>query len=183
MNNLPQQCCSDSDQQPSPPFTGDPVNNPYDRIRVYCTDTDNSDILVPQEMIEWFYEESQHDEKQAAVRALTFLMVQVAKMGDEKVGGVYLKNSERIKNMRLILDDLKADLLKQGVGDAYAGGISRRDIQLRRWNPDAPRKGIEAGDAFSLYAGFGGQAVGVAGSAYLHEAPFNVPEGCMLIPV
>ncbi|MGX9869054.1 hypothetical protein [Enterobacter mori] len=165
------------------PYTGDPVNNPFDRVRIYCTDTDNDDILVPQEMIEWFYEESQHDEKHAAVKALTFLMVQVAKMGDEKVGGVYLKNSERIKNMRLVLDNLKADLLKQGVGDVYAGGISRTDINLRRWNPDSPRKRTQYGDALRMDGGSGFGAVGVAGSAYLHEAPCDLPDGVVLIPL
>lgn len=149
---------------------------------MYCTDTDNDDILVPQEMIEWFYEESQHDEKHAAVKALTFLMVQVAKQGDEKVGGVYLKNSERIKNMRLVLDDLKADLLKLDVGDAYAGGISRSDINLRRFDPDSVKKGVFSGDGFSM-TGTGVTPVGVAGSRYLFEAPCDIPDGCILIPL
>ncbi|BBT91195.1 hypothetical protein WP8W19C02_28150 [Enterobacter cloacae] len=60
---------------------------------VHCTDTDNDDILIEQSVLEWMYQECQQDEKQAAVKALTFLMVQVAKQGDEQVGGVTLKNS------------------------------------------------------------------------------------------
>lgn len=84
--------------------------------------------------------------------------------------------------MRLVLDDLKADLLKNGVGDVYAGGISRRDINLRRFHPDSMKKGVFSGDAFSM-SGTGVTPVGVAGSAYLHEAPCDIPDGVMLIPL
>ncbi|MGA4467513.1 hypothetical protein ACK6SG_01845 [Enterobacter hormaechei] len=45
--------------------------------------------------------------------------------------------------MRLVLDDLKADLLGQSIGSAYGGGVSRADINLRRWNPDAPKEGVD----------------------------------------
>lgn len=160
-------------------YTSDPANNPFDRIRIYCTDVDNDDILIPQSIIEFFYEDAGHDERLAASKALTYLMMQIAKMGDEKVGGIYLKNSERIKNMRLVLDDLKADLLKNGVGGVYAGGVSRADMMLRRWSPDSPRKPVTIGD--SLRLGEGSACVGVVGSGYLYDYPEDVPDGCLLV--
>lgn len=134
-------------------YTGDPINNPLDRIRIYCTDTDNDDLLIDQSIIEFFYEESGHNEKQAAVKALNYLLFQIAKMGDEKVGGVYEKNSDRIKNIKLILDDLKNGMVKIGVGSVYAGGISVTDIKCRRLDPDSIRKPTSTGDAFSYYDG------------------------------
>lgn len=131
-------------------YTGDPINNPLDRVRVYCTDTDNDELLIDQSIIEFFYSETNGNEKQAAVKALGYLLFQIAKMGDEKVGGVYLKNSERAKNLKLVLDDLKADLLGVGVGMVYAGGISRTDIYTRRRDCDSIKKPTSTGDAFTL---------------------------------
>lgn len=134
-------------------YTGDPVNNVLDRIRIYCTDTDNDELLIEDSILEFMLLEANGNEKQAAVKALSYLLFQIAKMGDEKVGGVYLKNSERIKNLRLVLDDLKADLIKVGVGSVYAGGISRRDVVLRRCDPDSIRKPTNTGDAFAFNPG------------------------------
>lgn len=88
----------------------------------------------------------------------------------------------RTQNMRLVLDDLKADLLGQSIGSAYGDGVSRADINLRRWNPDAPKEGVVSGDAFSL-SGTGSTGVGVFGSRYLHEASCDLPDGVMLIPL
>lgn len=173
--------CEEIESYPSGPFTGDPVNNVFDRIRILCTDTDNDDILVDQTILEFMYQEAGQDEHLAAAKALTFLMMQIAKMGDEKAGGVYLKNSERIKNMQLVLDDLKAELLKKGIGSVYAGGVSRADILLNRWNPDSVKKGIEIGDSISLSGR--GSPVGVVGSGLLYEAPYDIPDECMLIIV
>ena len=134
-------------------YTGDPVNNPLDRIRIYCTDTDNDEILIDQSIIEFFYMESGQNEKQAAIKALNYLLFQIAKMGDEKVGGVYQKNSERLKNLMLVLDDLKQDVIKVGIGGVYAGGISKSDVFMRRSNPDSIKKPTETGDAFAYNPG------------------------------
>lgn len=134
-------------------YTGDPVNNALDRVRIYCTDTDNNELLIEDSILEFMLIEANGNEKQAAVRALSYLLFQIAKMGDEKVGGVYLKNSERIKNLRLVLDDLKADLIKVGVGSVYAGGISVSDVQMRRRDPDSIRKMTNTGDAFAFNPG------------------------------
>lgn len=136
-------------------YTGDPVNNALDRVRIYCTDTDNDDLLIEDSILEFMLLEANGNEKQAAVKALSYLLFQIAKMGDEKVGGVYLKNSERIKNLRLVLDDLKADLVKVGVGSVYAGGISKGDIISRRHDCDSIRKPTQTGDAFSYHPGCG----------------------------
>lgn len=130
-------------------YTGDPINNPLDRVRIYCTDTDNDEILIEDSILEFFLAESNGDEKQAAIKALGYLLFQIAKMGDEKVGGVYLKNSERTKNLRLLLDDLKGGLLKPSIPMAYGGGISVADTWSRRHDWDSIRKPTNTGDAFA----------------------------------
>lgn len=130
-------------------YTGDPINNPLDRVRIYCTDTDNDEILIEDSILEFFLMESAGDEKQAAIKALGYLLFQIAKMGDEKVGGVYLKNSERAKNLKALLEDLKGGLLKPSVPMAYGGGISTVDVWLRRNDFDSIRKPTNTGDAFA----------------------------------
>ncbi len=130
-------------------YTGDPINNPLDRVRIYCTDTDNDEILIEDSILEFFLAESNGDEKQAAIKALGYLLFQIAKMGDEKVGGVYLKNSERTKNLKLLLDDLKGGLLKPSIPMAYGGGISVADTWSRRHDWDSIKKPTNTGDAFA----------------------------------
>ena len=73
--------------------------------------------------------------------------MQFAKMADEKVGGVYERNSDRFANFKSALDDL----VKNGiVGTPYAGGISKCDIELRKCNPDSVNKSVEYGDASAM---------------------------------
>lgn len=134
-------------------YTGDPLNNPLDRVRIYATDTDNDELLIEDSILEFFLVESNGDERKAAVKALGYLLFQIAKMGDEKVGGVYLKNSERTKNLQLVLKDLKKDLALSGVGSVYAGGISTLDVWLRRRDCDSIRKPTNTGDAFAMDIG------------------------------
>ena len=129
-------------------YTGDPATNPLDRVRILCTDTDNNELLIEQSVLEWFYQESGKDEKKAAIKALKYLLFQVAKMGDEKVGGVYLRNSSRFKSLKAAYDDL----VKSSVnGIPYAGGINQCDIDMRRQNPCSVKKYTEYGDAARYY--------------------------------
>lgn len=125
-------------------YTGDPANNPLDRVRILCTDTDNNELLIDQSVLEWFYQESGKDEKKAAIKALKYLLFQVAKMGDEKVGGVYLRNSSRFKSLKAAYDDLVKSTVN---GIPYAGGINQCDIDMRRRNPCSVKKYTEYGDA------------------------------------
>lgn len=134
-------------------YTGDPTNNPLDRVRIYCTDTDNDDLLIEDSVLEFFLQDSNGNEKQAAMKALGYLLFQIAKMGDEKVGGVYLKNSERTKNLQLVLNDLKKQLATLGGCSVYAGGISVTDVKLRRGFCDSIKKPTNTGDAFAMDTG------------------------------
>lgn len=51
-------------------YTGDPANNPLDRVRILCTDTNNDEILIEQSVLEWFYLESGKDERKQPSKLL-----------------------------------------------------------------------------------------------------------------
>lgn len=129
-------------------YTGNPSGNPLDRVRILCSDTDNDDLLIEQSVLEWFYESNNKNERRAALQCLKYMMLQLSKMADEKVGGVYEKNSDRLANFKKVYDELMKTSIR---GTPYAGGISQSDIDSRRHNPDSVRKGVEAGDSFSYH--------------------------------
>lgn len=111
-------------------YTDNPIESDLDRIRVYITDTDNNDLLISQSELEFFYQETNQNVNQTAIKCLKLMLMKIAKMGDEKVGGVEIKNGERIANLKSILHDVETGLITLSELP-YAGGISRSDIKQR----------------------------------------------------
>lgn len=123
-------------------YYNDPTNNPYDRIRLIIGDWNNDEILLPQPVLEYLYLSCNKNEKRAAIKALEYLFMDMAKYTDEVVGDVQIKLSQRFNQMKIVLGNLKSSTMG---GLPYAGGISVSDIESRRNNPDSPVKAIESG--------------------------------------
>lgn len=123
-------------------FTNDPANNPLDRIRIMIGDADNDEILLSQQVLEYLYESTNKNEKLTAIKALEAIIMSAAKYTDEVVGDVEINLSQRFKQFRIVLNDLKKSTM---TGTPYAGGISVADVETRRASPDSPQKAFEFG--------------------------------------
>lgn len=132
-------------------FMNDPANNALDRIRIMIGDTDNDEILLSQQVLEYLYESTKKNEKLTAIKALEAIIMASSKHTDEVTGDVEVKLSQRFSQFRTVLNDLKKSTM---TGTPYAGGISVSDIDMRRNSPDAPRKSLEQGWSTS-YSGMG----------------------------
>lgn len=123
-------------------FMNDPKNNVLDQIRVIIGDTDNDELLLSQSVLEYIYESNGKNVNTAAIKALEAIIMSSAKYTDEDVGDVSIKLSQRFKQLRQTLADLKK---RTAFGKPYAGGISNSDIAARVADPDNPVKLIEQG--------------------------------------
>ena len=116
-------------------FTNDPENNPLDRIRIYIADWDNSNLVMSDEMLKWIYKKNDCNERKAAKEALEYLLLEYSKYADEKVDEVYYGLGKIYEKFKNALDTLNKGGFG-GLGEPYAGGISRSDIKSRKSNSD-----------------------------------------------
>ncbi len=124
-------------------YTGDPVNNPTDRIRLNVGDTDPFEESLSDN--EYAYalslntdENGVTNEAQASIQALKWLVAKYADYVTEKAGTLFIKESEKFSQYKQLLESLTRDpsmmLLKSG--EAYAGGISVSDMEQRYSDTD-----------------------------------------------
>ena len=124
------------------PYTGDPLNNPVDRIRLSVGDTDNYEEGLSDDVYLYVLGKNTTDgavnEGLTAVECLRYLLAKYANYVTEKAGGLFVKESEKFEQYRILLDKYTKDpsfsLLKAGM--PYAGGISKSDAAANAQNPD-----------------------------------------------
>ncbi len=119
-------------------YTGDPVNNPTDRIRLNVGDTDPFEESLSDN--EYAYaislntnDEGDVNEGQASIQALKWLVAKYADYVTEKAGTLFIKESEKFYQYKALLESFTRDpsmmLLKSG--EAYGSGISVSDMRQR----------------------------------------------------
>ena len=117
-------------------YTGDPVNSATDRIRLIIGDTDIDEEGLTDEVIQYVLDKNTK-ETTSAIECLKFLVAQYANRVTEKVGGLFVKESEKFEQYTQLLNlytkDPSTALVAFG---AYAGGISKQDILDNANNPD-----------------------------------------------
>ena len=125
------------------PYTGDPLNNPVDRIRLSVGDTDVYEEGLNDDVYLYVLGKNTVDgvtnEGLTAVECLRYLLAKYANYVTEKAGGLFVKESEKFEQYQQLLDKFTKDpsysLLKAGM--PYAGGISKSDAVENAQNPDA----------------------------------------------
>lgn len=117
-------------------YTGDPVNSATDRIRLIIGDTDVDEEGLTDEVIQYVLDKNTK-ETTSAIECLKFLVAQYANRVTEKVGGLFVKESEKFEQYNKLLNLYTKDPSTALVAfSAYAGGISKQDILDNANNPD-----------------------------------------------
>lgn len=117
-------------------YTGSPSTSATDRVRLVIGDTDLDEEGLTDEVIQYVIDKTSTEEK-AALECLKFLVAQYASRVTEKVGGLFVKESEKFEQYNKLLTMYTKDPTTALVTfQSYAGGISKQDIEDNASNPD-----------------------------------------------
>lgn len=115
-----------------------PSTNARDAVRLLVEDTDGGDPLLMDQEIDFFLAE-QGGARRAAVAACEAIVAKLARRVDLSVDGVSKKLSDQHKHYAETLLPLLRRRAQRGSADAYAGGISASDKELREADDDRAR--------------------------------------------
>lgn len=125
------------------PYTGDPQNNPVDRIRLNVGDIwDDIEYLTDADY-QYFLDAANGNENRATMDAVRAILFKLTRMTRERTGDIEVYGgdwfSNYMKALQLILKDPNIAI---SLAVPYAGGISRSDMQANRCDPDNFQIGI-----------------------------------------
>jgi len=125
------------------PYTGDPQNNPVDRIRLNVGDIwDDIEYLTDADY-QYFLDAANGNENRATMDAVRAILFKLTRMTRERTGDIEVYGgdwfSNYMKALQLILKDPNIAI---SLAVPYAGGISRSDMLANRNDPDNFRIGI-----------------------------------------
>lgn len=106
-------------------FPLDPANDPIARIRLRIGDTDEFDLGLEDVVYQYLLDTYGQNENKATLEALKMLVAKYANFVTEKAGGLFVKNSERYKQYKDMLDDALSNPSSTlfSIGEPFAGGI------------------------------------------------------------
>jgi hypothetical protein len=111
------------------PYTGDPANNPIDRVRLAVGDIwDDMEMLTDADY-QYFLDRNDGNENRATLDAARAILFKLTRMTRERTGDIEVYGGEWFKNYKdallLILKDPNAAI---SLAVPYAGGISKSDM-------------------------------------------------------
>lgn len=122
------------------PFTGDPVNNALDRIRLITGDTDPVYEFLDDATYQYLLDKNNNNEKQAALEAAKYILANIARYTRERTGDIEVYGNEFFKNYRdYLLELVNNPNFSNILARPYAGGISKKDMLANDENLDNVR--------------------------------------------
>jgi hypothetical protein len=107
-------------------YSGNPDRSDTDEVRFLIGDTDNSDLLLREEEVEYLLAQNGSPLKAAIVAADTIANRFSQDSSSYRIGSVEVRRGQRAEQFRRRADELRSMLLEQGV-TLYVGGISVAD--------------------------------------------------------
>lgn len=121
-------------------FTGDPVNNPLDRIRLMTGDTDPVYEFLDDATYQYVLDKNSQNEKASAMEAARYILANITRYTRERTGDIEVYGNEFFKNYRTYLLELVNNPnFTNMLPMPYAGGISKQDMLNNDQNEDNVR--------------------------------------------
>lgn len=118
-------------------FTGDPVNNVLDRIRLTTGDTDPVYEFLDDPTYQYVLDKNNNNERTASVEAARYILANISRYTRERTGDIEVYGNEFFKNYRTYLLDLVTNPnFSTILPMPYAGGISKKDMLDNDSNED-----------------------------------------------
>lgn len=130
------------------PYTGDPQNNPIDRMRIDTGDTwDDMEYLTDNDY-QYYLDRNNGNEKRATIDAMRAILFKLTRGARERTGDIEVYGSEYFKNyLQALTLILKNPDITLSLAVPYAGGISKGDMFENDLDSDNVVR--------SIYIGFG----------------------------
>lgn len=116
----------------------DPENIAIDRIRLLIGDTDPDDLLISNDLYDYFLSSNQDQESQATIKALQYLVAKFARYVNEEIGDHEIDYSSLYTHYKELLSKYTNDPKFSIIGSfkPYCGGISLSDIEANKSDSD-----------------------------------------------
>lgn len=120
-------------------YTGDPLNNPSDELRLNIGDTDPVMPLLTDQEVTYFLTRNNDSVRRASVDAAKTILFKLSSYIRERVDVLEYYGSDYFKQyaaaLKMYISDPNFSTAIQGAMP-YAGGISRSDIEANLSNSD-----------------------------------------------
>lgn len=127
-------------------FTGDPINNPIDRVRLITGDTDPVYEFLDDVTYQYLLDKNNNNEKQAALEGARYILANIARYTRERTGDIEVYGNEFFNNYRkYLLELVNNPNFSSILPMPYAGGISKKDMLENDQNPDNNRPAFYRG--------------------------------------
>ncbi|ADF58223.1 hypothetical protein PJG4_065 [Pseudomonas phage JG004] len=117
-------------------YTGDPANNPIDRLREIVGDVWEPPMLS-DETYQWVLDKNEGNERRAALELMRMMLFRLTRGMRERTGDIEVYGAEYFNNylkaLQLILKDPNIAI---SLAVPYAGGISKSDMLANDLDPD-----------------------------------------------
>jgi hypothetical protein len=135
------------------PFTGDPVGNVLDRVRLITGDTDPVYEFLEDSTYQYVLDKNSANEKQAALEASKYILANITRFTRERTGDLEVYGNEFFRNYRIYLMDLISNPNFTSILPVpYAGGISKKDMLKNDENSDNVRPTVYSGFAIEEHS-------------------------------
>lgn len=110
-------------------YSGDPKASDLDKVRFTIGDTDEQAPLLSDEEIQYLLEIVGDDTLKASIKAVNRIIAKLAREVDYSIGPESVKVSQRLKNYRALLRELKNDLSSLFSGPVWTGSTEEDPLR------------------------------------------------------
>lgn len=119
------------------PFNNNPANSATDRVRLIVGDTMTEYEYLSDETYEYLLDKYDGNETAAALEAARYILGSLAKYSRQRTGDIEVYGAEMFKNYKdFLIELIRNPQMLLDRAQAYAGGISKSDMEKNDCNPD-----------------------------------------------